>query len=396
MQGSQPDPRPRSRPGRAPTVALTLAAVLTLAPAAGLAGCRQSDPVAPLPGRLLLTTPSPAHGSDLLVALDAATGESTALWPLFAGADTGYEAHDWAVAPDGRQMAYLGKGGTGDARILVRELTPGAPARVHAVPGGTADVLQWLPDGQGLVYGRLDIQGAADTGLARVARWELRQLDPGTGEDREVVALDAAALGGRFPRLAGYDAAAGRAALLLGPGENFFVDTLRLLDTRTGETVADLTTMDEGFVAAAAPNGKEVGFGECAGCNAAGLGEIKVLSLASGLESVARLALGEKVVGLRWSPTGQQLAWTLYRREAADGDARHGLGRARRTLDAWEVLAVEGSVGSAVAFSPDGGWLLGSRGVVELATGRSRPLPWAPPPGVTWDEAPWRVVGWAR
>ncbi len=359
-----------------------------------LIGCEGCNANAALPGRLLVTAPSVAHDSDVLMALDAASGATTPLWPLFEDPAAGTKAHDWAIAPGGRQVAYLGKGGADGARIVVRDLSPGAPSREHPVPGGTADVLQWLPDGEALVYGRLDIEGVADTGLAHVARWELRRLTPANGEDELVVALDAQQLGGRFPRLAGYDAEAGRAALLLGPGENFFVDTIRLLDTRTGETVADLTTMDEGFVAVAAPDGRQVAYGECAGCNAAGLGEVKVLTLASGLEAVTRLSLGEKVVSLRWSADGRQLAWTLYDRTVAGDKGRHRLGVAERTDTSWQPTLTDGSAGSAVTFAPDGRWLLGTQGLVDLATGRERAVPWPPPPGVTWDEAPWRVVGW--
>jgi dipeptidyl aminopeptidase/acylaminoacyl peptidase len=352
------------------------------------------DQAGDLTGRLLVLTPSEPGAPPTLTALDMATGQSTTLWPVFEPAEAGFSAHDWAIAPDGRRIAYLRKGGSGEGRIVLRDLAPGAPRRDFPVGGGTADVLLWLPDGSGLVYGALVVAENGED-LAKVQRWSLRRLDLASGEDVELMALDEAALAGKFPRLAGFDPASGHAAVLTGPGENFYVDGIRHLDTATGQTIRTINARDEGFQAVASPDGGLVAYGDCQGCQQGAGGVVKLLVLeGGGVFDAADLDLGGKVVGLRWSPDGRSIAWTAYDQGHPRPDDNHSLGVARRRPNDLEVLALPEPAGSAVAFSPDGSQLLGTGGVYDLATGTRSDPPWPLPEGLSWSEAPWRVLGW--
>lgn len=391
--------------------AATLVAGLVLAVAACTSPTPPRDadpsPVAPSPavtappdqasnltGRLLVLTPSKPGAAPTLTALDMATGQSTELWPVFEPDEIGFTAHDWAIAPDGGRVAYLRKGGNGEVRLLLRDLAPDAPRRDFPVAGGTADVLLWLPDGSGLVYGALDVAESGDD-LAKVTRWTLRRLDLATGEDLAVMTLDEAALAGKFPRLAGYDPAAGRAAVLSGPGENFYVDGIWLFDTATGERTATLPARDEGFQAVASPDGRLVAYGDCQGCQQGAGGVVKLLDLAEGsVTDAAALELGGKVVGLRWSPDGRAIAWTAYDQGHPRPGANHVLGLARRSDEAWSVPVLAEPSGSAVALSPSGDRLLATNGVYDLASGARGDPPWPLPEGLSWSEAPWRVIAW--
>jgi len=370
---------------------------------------RQSPSRSGLSGRLIFLAPGPGGGTGVVTAIDMRGGTTTPLWSPFERDDLG--ARHPSIAPDGTRLAYA-RDASGDASglIMVRHLAPDAPAPLAMKSPDWVDGILWAADARGIYYGQTFGEWSHEA-RASITGWELHHLalddsslkrfgPPPTvgpltwginmGEDRIVARLEGDALGeDRFPQLAGFDPASRHAAVLIGPGENGAIDTLLVLDTAGGGTVARIATFDEAFVASPSPDGRWLAYGECLGCDEDQPYRVKVLDLASGetheLTAMPRTAAGvgspATVTRIVWSRDSQWVAWDTNGRlwgaarlaQGADGDP-------------WQSVAIPRDVGTSIAFAPDRPLLLTGAGrLVDLSTGIVVPLPWRPS-----AEAPWR------
>ena len=125
-------------------------------------------------GRWVVMATDAAGQRNRALQLDPASGEWRDLWvtsPLG-------NVTDWSPAPDGRSVAYriIQRSSPTDAieALVVRDLAPGAPARVLTVVDASKERLAgfgWAPDGSSLGFG---LQALAPEGSGKGAGWSLR------------------------------------------------------------------------------------------------------------------------------------------------------------------------------------------------------------------------------
>lgn len=149
-----------------------------------------------LGGRLVMAAMAPEGASNIVWALDLASGRTTELWATGEGENVS----DWTPSPDGRRVAYRsivrrGSPLVGAEGIVVRALEPGAePLELVSVDTeiGRLAGFAWAPDGSAVVYARQlgGLPSARDGGGAGEAVWEIFELplrpDGGAGEERRV------------------------------------------------------------------------------------------------------------------------------------------------------------------------------------------------------------------
>ncbi|HRA19579.1 MAG TPA: hypothetical protein PLZ56_03980 [Anaerolineae bacterium] len=330
-------------------------------------------------GRWVVMATDAAGQRNRALQLDPASGEWRELWvtsPLG-------NVTDWSPAPDGRSVAYriIQRSSPTDAieALVVRDLAPGAPARVLTVVDASKERLAgfgWAPDGSSLGFG---LQALAPEGSGKGAGWSLRSVTTaGGGKPSEDVSNPADAPEAQIlwqaeappdqPLalvLAAYDPERGRAVVSQLAADSGIIASLRLIDLLERRESTTLSVTIAGLAPVA-------GVGTLALPEGAPLADrLLLLDLASG-ESRERLrwppggSLGRPL----WSADGRLLAIAGYTDDADGGET------AILVLDPAATDAapdrrwfVPGGGGAPLAFSPDSRWLLTQAGAADEAFG---------------------------
>lgn len=422
--------QPRSVEGLGAVSPTPLAADPTKAPV------EESVTLAPLSGRLVYYVPGEGDAHATVYAFDLSTGQSELLWEAPGSA---LEAK-WAISPDGTRLAYARRAGEdGGGLIYVRHLDAGAPqplvmASFGPDEGGVSsdqfvgiDRLVWPPGGDMLYFGELHTGVAFSGAMPHFVHWVLRRITlddsrlanyvpPPTvgplswginaGEDRVVARIDRADIPPhRFAWLLAVDVANRRAAVAIGPGENGVASAIALVDTDTGEELQRLAIEPiEGFTAAVTVDGARLTYmgHPRAGDGGSSFGLFD-LTLAGAVTVSSEVWIAGEWPNAyahtaAWSRDGRWLAWNMGGQSMILRMAAHGEGPD-------PIVGVHHLDGVFVAFAPDSQHLLTTTGgVVDLSAVvdaqlssqplPSQPLSWPAPTGMTWYDAPRRVLGW--
>jgi len=188
------------------------------------------------PPRVVALAPAEAALYQLTV-FDPASGPDTGGIPLTAGP---YGIEDYAVSPDGRQIAYSQRNAGGTLDLWLLDLLTGQAHPLTRCIEAQCTRPAWKPDGTQIAYERRDFTGGSSDGLTSARAWVVDLLTL----DTRLLWEDPAILGqtptwspdGR--RLAAYDASL--------PG-------IRVRDLDSGTEITILTRQD--VVGAFSPDG---------------------------------------------------------------------------------------------------------------------------------------------
>ncbi len=397
-----------------------------LAPGEGRPGVGPAEPVeAPLPaaqlqGRIIALAAGEDGAGNVAHAIDPVSGHATELWQI----ERGTTVSEWRVSPDGRRVAYRRTKDDGSAReaLVVRDLATGATPVTLAVMDISDARLAgfvWSPDGKALAFGReVGAASSREPAAASARGWELHVVaadvtaggvgggdaaEANPAADRILCEMQGSDLGSQLPILVGWRPTARRAAVLELARDAGFGNTVRVIDTVTGEEVASLVVnvIVRGVIAS--PDGRLLALLEAE----AEPRRVRLLDQASGVVvDVAPIPAGWVPGTPVWSPEGRWLAWTERPGADAGASGKVVVIRAARPdriggrLDGEALfsLELEGQGTEAVAFSPSGDVLLVAEAepysvepsrlsVYRVPDGEGGPLAWAPPAG-TWH------IGW--
>jgi len=372
-----------------------------------------------LSGWLLAVTASPAGVSNRSNRFEIADGQRETLWVTADGANV----TDWSLAPDRSRVAYRviqrapGEPAIADEQLVTRGLEADDPAYVVAsTDTATARLagFAWSPDGSSLAFGKQvgGLPGADVEARGQAPVWEL-WAGAASAEggpmvtDRLLWRAEADILGSNPLTLLTWDPDSGRAAILEQAADSGVAMSIWLIDTRSGELAERIETDGQpiGWAeTAASPNGQQLLLAET--------GETRAHLHWIGLLDGDRqdLPLGDRLqaTSLRWDGLGEQAAWTQKPLGPSSGEidaerenlaiivtdfAGHGGAK---------TFTTRGQESSALAFSPDGRFLLvGERddafdlgwsrlAVYEIATGARNTLDWTLPAdtwAVFWTES---------
>lgn len=365
-EGSTPPPGPETdrSASRAATGAGPSDAAAPAAPAAAL------DP-STLAGALVALTASPAGVSNRANRFGLVDGRRETLWVTTDGANIS----DWTLSPKRDQVAYRaiqrapGEPAIADEQLVVQDLTPEARPRIVASADTALARLvgfAWSPDGSSLAYGRQTggLPGQEPALAARPAVWALHAVavggDAGPTVDERVLWQSQAVSPGRPLSLLAWDPESGRAALLEQAADSGMLAGVQLIDTRSGDRLAELETRagtQTWAEARTAPSGRLLLLAEAGESEA----HLHRIDLAAGRQSDLALDEGSQARRLLWDAAGKRAAWTQAPLPTGADGAPIALGIGWADVEAagaTQRLPITGQDAAPLAFSPDGRYLL--------------------------------------